>query len=212
MPRTNTILQSEFPYNISARCTNREWFKIPIDDVWTIICEELYMITVLYGIRIHSLVLMGNHFHMIVSTPYANISTAMKQFMERTSKRLGEKSKRINQIWGARYHKTILTSQASFMNAYKYNYFNPVKAGIVHQCEDYPYSSLHGLLGKQRLVVPIVEDIHLFSNPDSILQWLNKTPLKDQLKAVRAALRKPSFKYPRCPNLRKPLFGDNDII
>jgi putative transposase len=212
MPRPHTILQSDFPYNISARCINRDWFEIPLDEVWTILCEELYMATILHKLRIHSFLLMQNHFHLIAATPLANVSEVMKRFMEVTSKRLGEKSKRVNRIWGARHYKTVLTSHAYYMNAYKYNYFNPVKAGMVDRCEDYRYSTLRGLLGAETLFVPLVEDSLLFSDVEGTLQWLNRHPSQAQLQAIQAALRKAEFKHVKCPGLRKPLLGESDVI
>ena len=43
MPRAKTILQNEYPYSISARCINKEWFSLPIDFVWDVFSEELCM-------------------------------------------------------------------------------------------------------------------------------------------------------------------------
>lgn len=65
MPRAPTILQSEFPYNISARCINREWFQIPMENVWNIFCEELADTIQKHNLQVHSFVLMSNHYHLI---------------------------------------------------------------------------------------------------------------------------------------------------
>jgi putative transposase len=212
MGRPHAILQSEFPYNISARCINRDWFTVSLDEVWEILCEELYMSTLLHEVRVHLLVLMANHFHIIASTPNANISEAMKRFMEMTSRRLGEKSKRINQIWGVRHHKTVLGSHSYYMNAYKYNYFNPVKAGVVQRCEDYRYSTLRGLLGGEKILFPISEDTLLFPDTDSTLDWLNRHPPKNHLEAVQTSLRKARFQHVKCPISRKPLLLEDETI
>lgn len=80
MPRARAILQSEFPYHVTARCINREWFNVPMDKVWKIFCEELTRSHDVHNLQIHSFVLMSNHFHLIASTPEANISQAMHQF------------------------------------------------------------------------------------------------------------------------------------
>lgn len=212
MPRARAILQAEFPYHISARCINRDWFEIPLERVWNILGEELYMATVLHELRVHSLVLMGNHFHLIASTPQANISVAMKRFMELTSKRLGEESKRINRIWGARHYKTVLGCYSYYLNAYKYDYLNPVRARIVERCEDYRFSTLRALLGEERLLFPVVEDTLLFPDAGEALEWLNRIPAKSKLEAVRIALRKGEFKPGICPSSRKPLLGDLEVI
>ena len=31
-----------------------------------------------YGVKIHAYVLMGNHYHLLVQTPHANLSRAMQ--------------------------------------------------------------------------------------------------------------------------------------
>ncbi len=78
MPRAHAILQSEFPYNISARCINRDWFQIPMEEVWIIFCEELAETIQKHNLQVHSFVLMSNHFHLIASTPDANISQCIQ--------------------------------------------------------------------------------------------------------------------------------------
>jgi REP element-mobilizing transposase RayT len=212
MSRPKAILQSDFPYNISARCINRDRFDLHLEQVWSILCEELYMATLLHQLRVHSFILMGNHFHLIASTPLANISDVMKRFMEITSKRLGEKSRRINRIWGARHFKAVLPRNTYFMNAYKYNYFNPVRAGIVERCEDYRYSTLRGLLGFEKLLFPLAEDTLLFPAPDETLQWLNQPPSETHLDAIRTALHRSEFKHVKCPLSRKPILGEDEVI
>ncbi len=195
MGRAKTILQSEFPYNITARCINREWFTLDMEIVWTIFCEELFMVSKIHDLKIHSFVLMNNHFHLIASTPEANISQCTHRLMGNVSRRLNESGNRINETFAGRHFKTILHTQAYFMNAYKYNYRNPLASGLYKKVEDYPYSTLHGLLGKSHLLIPIAEDDLLFSNVESTLGWLNTEPSPNDLESVRKALRRPFFEF-----------------
>lgn len=208
MARKPTILQSEFPYNVSARCINREWFSIHMADVWKIFCDQLFFIHHAYNIQIHAFVLMANHFHLIITTPEANISAAMKWFMQETSKALVRSGNRINRTYGDRYFKCVMESHHYYLNAYKYLYHNPIKAGICDSVLDYPYSSLQGLLGNQRQSFPIIEDMTLFSGVDSTLRWLNKKPNEDNWEAVRKALRKRTFKLPKLNQRLHPLEFD----
>lgn len=96
MPRSKAILQSDYPYSITARCINREWFNISMNRVWDIFCDELTHVNQVYNMNIHSFVLMSNHFHLITSTPEANMSQAMQQFMHRSSRALTKEGNRIN--------------------------------------------------------------------------------------------------------------------
>lgn len=212
MPRSKSILQSEYPYNISARCINKEWFELPMDQVWEIFAEELYLTNCYYNLNIHSFILMNNHFHLIASTPDSNISQCMQYFMKNTSLRLTRSGNRINQTFAGRHYKTILQHHNYFLNAYKYNYQNSVKAGITKKVEDYKYSSLSGLLGKSRALIPIIEDTTLFNDIDGTLMWLNTPVSESKNEAMRWALKRQYFTSKRCKNTRRPIIGETDLI
>ncbi len=155
---------------------------------------------------------MSNHFHLIASTPDANINEAMYYFMKNSSKRLTEAGNRINQTFSGRYYKTILQSYSYYLNAYKYIYRNPVKAGISTKVENYPYSTIHGLLGQSKLIVPLAEDQTLFSSIEETLKWLNTRPAKAKEEAVAYALRRPYFKPLKNKKDNKPILEPNEII
>lgn len=212
MPRHKAILQSEFPYNLSARCINKEWFNLPMDTVWQIYCEELSQVSKDKKLLIHSFLLMSNHFHLIASTPEENISQCMHQLMTRSSRRLTQAGNRINQSYSGRHYKCILHRHSHFLNAYKYNYRNPVAANICHRVEEYPYSTLSGILGIKKVEIPIVEDSTYNSDPMGTLQWLNTAPTAEKLEAVRYGLKRQYFKAKLFPRSHQPMILENDLI
>jgi putative transposase len=200
MPRKKLILTSEHPYHVSARCINREWFQIPLDEVWRIFENRLYITKHMYDLRIHCFVLMSNHFHLIISTPSANISRAMNYFIGEVGRDISEKAGRINQTFGRRHSKTLLDSYHYFLNSYKYVFQNPVRAKICDRVEDYQFSSLHGTLGRSKLIIPIEEDTVLFPNCSlevSAVDWLNEPVDPEDCKSIRTALTKTSFVLPK---------------
>jgi REP element-mobilizing transposase RayT len=212
MPRPKAILQSEFPYHVTARCVNREWFSIPMSQVWDLMQEHLYFTVRGYQCKIHSFVLMNNHFHLLLSTPKANLSSAMAYFMKATSDELTRRSKRINQTYGSRHYRGVIRSYHYFLLAYKYVYRNPVEARLCKNVEDYPYSTLSGLLGKWSLLIPTEEDRTLFSDVTGTLVWLNKKPKVESRDAVCAALKRREFKLPRDRKTRRPCTLENDLL
>ncbi|MGE0634642.1 MAG: transposase [Pseudobdellovibrionaceae bacterium] len=211
MPRKKTILNVEFPSHISARCVNKEWFHIPLPQVWTIMSDYLFFIHHAYEIRIFSFVLMRNHFHMIASNPKGNMSQAMNYFMRETSKRIGEGSGRINQVYGGPYHKTRIDSNHYFQTAYKYVYRNPVEAGLTKAPENYPYSTLYGILGKGALEIPVVEDTFLFDNPSNHISWLNRKYSEEDRASIQEALRRAVFRFPKDRTTRRPHRLENHL-
>ena len=125
------------PFHISARSNNKDWFSLPMNVVWEIMENQLYFMVNAFGVQIHSFVLMGNHFHLLASTPRANLSLAMQHFMRETSRHIGYRSGRINKIWGARFYRCELKTYHSYVNTYKYVYQNPLKAGLSKSVELY---------------------------------------------------------------------------
>jgi putative transposase len=194
MARKIVTLQSEFPYHVTARCINKQWFDIPMDDVWDVMERYLYLSQKMYDLRFHSFVLMPNHFHMMVTTPAANISRAMQFFMGQTSQEITRISGRINQTYGSRHHKSLITNWHHYQNVYKYVYRNPVKGGLSRKVEDYKYSTLHSLFGMETSIIPLVEDTLLFEGTNQTMDWLNTRPLIRHEKDIRNALKHPIFK------------------
>ncbi|RYZ65833.1 MAG: transposase, partial [Proteobacteria bacterium] len=182
-----------------------EWFDLPLSTVWSIFEDYLFLLHVGYNITIHSFVLMPNHIHLMISCPDANVSQALLYFLRESSKEITRLSGRINQTFGARNHKSLITTDHYFLNAYKYVYRNPIRAGLAKHVEDYEFSTMHGLLGGKKLIVPVAEDALLFSQKfdDRTFEWLNRAPNLDQEHEVRIALRKAEFCFAKSKD-RKP--------
>ncbi|AHZ84450.1 hypothetical protein EP01_05810 [Bdellovibrio bacteriovorus] len=166
--------------------------------------DYLFFISHAYGIEILSFVLMDNHFHMIVRDPQQNLGEAMNYFMKETSRHMSTKAGIINQIYGSRYHKTLISNPLHYLHAYKYVYRNPVEAGLCSKVQDYPHSTLSISLGMHRLNFPIYPDNTLFESPDSILSWLNAAPDPRDKEIVQKALRKSEFKIPTIRKNQRP--------
>lgn len=200
MPRPPIVLQSEFPYHITARCINKDWFKVPMSTVWDIMSNNLFFIHHTYKVKIFAFVLMSNHFHLIIQTPDANLSETMAWFMRETSRSLTKAGNRINQTYGSRYYRSIIKTSHYYLNAYKYVYHNPIQGGLCKHILDYPYSTLPGLLGLQHTLIPTEEDLTLFSNIGETIEWINRKPTPDHWTSVRLAIQRPEFKLSRLRN------------
>lgn len=170
--------------------------------------EQLHFIHGAFGVKIHSFVLMSNHFHLLMSTPRSNLSSAMEWFMRETSRDLTRAGNRINQTYGGSHYRSILGSNHYFLNAYKYNYYNPVKARICADVLRYPYSTLAGKLGLSKMLIPVDDDLTLFSDVEGTLSWLNRPPNEKMWKAMRLALHRKEFKLSKVNGKPHPLETD----
>ena len=205
MPRAKVARQFDFPLHVGGRCINREWFNIPMDDVWNIMSEQLLFIHHAFAVKTLAFVLMSNHFHLIVRTPGGNLSEAMCWFMRETSRALTRAGNRINMTWGGPHFRSVIGTPHYFLNAYKYVYHNPIAAGICDDVLSYPYSTLPGLLGRQSLLVPVDEDLTLFCDVGGTLDWLNTKPNPEYWEVVGRALKKREFKLSKIDSRPHPL-------
>jgi REP element-mobilizing transposase RayT len=204
MPRPLYIPHSEFPYHVTARSHNKQSFKVPIEILWPLICDELTVLYHLFEFRIHSFVLMPNHFHMLVTTPSVNLPEGMCHFMTQISKQMNSLTGNVNQNFGARHYKCLISSQHYFYNAYKYVFRNPVKAELCSRVEEYKYSNIQMYLGQQIIRFPLTEDRLLMDDIDSTLSWLNSQPTEEDWRDLRLALRRGSIELPRHRSTREP--------
>src|SRR5690606_37384226 len=125
---------------------------------WEAFDEVLRKTVENYGIHIHCFVLMSNHLHLGVTTPYGNLDAAMRYLLTEVNRRIRKISGRINHIFGGRYKRSVVTDPVHWAYVYKYIHRNPVKAGICERAEQYPYSTLRKSIHHQS-TIPIVEGI-----------------------------------------------------
>jgi putative transposase len=204
MARKLVQIPPGIPAHITARCHNRESFWLPMNDVWSIMEDYLFGMHHFFGIQIHAFVLMPNHFHLIASIIEDNLSEAMRYFMRETSRWITQLSGRMNQTYGARFHRSLIDSPHYYLLAYKYLYRNPAVASLCSRVEEYPYSSLPGLLGLKKLNIPLVEDDTLFGDIEGTMKWLNTPSDKADHDSVKMALRKSRFRLPIVRETRTP--------
>lgn len=142
MPRPLLIRSESHPYHVTARCNNKDFFPLPLDEVWNVMHDEIEYAAKKYLLCVHAFVLMGNHFHLLCHTPRKNLDEIMHSLMRRTSQKIKMKAGQINHLWGGPYNWSLIRSQAHYYQVYRYIYQNPLRANIVTQVEDYPYSTL----------------------------------------------------------------------
>lgn len=186
MPRKHLIRSNNLPYHVTARSNNKEWFTLPMPEMWKIAQESLKEAITVHRTEVISFVLMGNHYHMLVLTPDGNLDDFMYELNKRFALKTKARTGQINRIFGGRYKWCLIQSQHYLVNCYKYVYQNPVRAGIVQNCEDYPFSTLRCLISNVQFSVPI-HDRYGFKDEFG-LRWLNQKIGAEEETALRNGL------------------------
>lgn len=197
MSRRNLIRSQVFPYHVIARANNREPFACEPVVAWRILASQCYEISILFGARVYAFVLMENHFHLLLGTPHEDLGVVMKHYMESGTRMLNFSSGREGHAFSGRYRWSIVQDVRYFGIAMKYIYRNPVRAGLCAKAEDYPFSSLHSLLGRSPLPFPMhpgPASSHEGRITEKFLDWINMPFAKEGEMAVRKALQSTQFK------------------
>ncbi|MGV8149826.1 MAG: transposase, partial [Alkaliphilus sp.] len=80
-----------------------------------------------YGYLLHCYALMTNHYHLLIETPYANISKVMHYINGSYTSYLNKKRERSGHLFQGRY-KAILVDQDSYLlELSRYIHLNPVR-------------------------------------------------------------------------------------
>jgi putative transposase len=188
MPRKTLIRSNNLPYHVTARANNKEWFTLPMPDMWDLAQESLREAIGVHRVEVISFVLMGNHYHMLLLTPESNLDNFMYEFNKRFALKIKNRTGQINRIFGGRYKWCLIQSQHYLINCYKHVYQNPVRAGLVQSCEDYPFSTLRGLIKNIKFSIPI-HDKYGFKDEFG-LRWLNQKIDGEEEKALKNGLSK----------------------
>ncbi len=102
-----------------------------------------------YGITIHNYCLMNNHYHLLIEITRENLSTFMRQLNMNYAIYFNKKYKRTGHLWQGRFKSWYVTDESYLYALILYIEQNPLKANIVKELEEYPYSSYHYFLQKE---------------------------------------------------------------
>jgi putative transposase len=95
-----------------------------------------------HGCTIHAYVLMTNHVHLLMTPTRENsISKAMQSLGRRYVQYFNYTQKRSGTLWEGRYKATVIDSEQYLLTCYRYIELNPVRAKMVAQPQEYPWSS-----------------------------------------------------------------------
>ena len=144
------------PQHVIQRGNNRTRMFLGPPDYWTFrkhlrtACDD-------FGCRIHAYVFMSNHVHLIMSPESADsVGRVIQAVGRRYVPYFNRSSGRTGALWESRYRATVIASDDYLFACYRYVELNPVRAAMVAQPGDYPWSSYRAnALGQQDdLVTP----------------------------------------------------------
>jgi putative transposase len=198
MARKQLIRSSEFPYHIYNRTLEHRFYDFPLDELWAEAAALLRVLSWAYDFKIHAFVLMGNHYHLLATTPSANLDAGIRYFQSELSRWIHIRTGQQRFRFGARYGWSLIGNVKYARDVFRYVLQNPRRAEIAASVELYRFSTLQTQLGISNTGIPIhpmnfCEGIPDLTDPD-FLNWLNDIPVDEELKQIRSGLRHSKFK------------------
>lgn len=108
-------------------------------------------------VAVHGYVLMSNHFHLL-ATPETveGIPQMMQSVGRRYVRNYNLRHARTGTLWEGRYKSTLIQAERHLLACMVYMDLNPVRAAMVADPADYPWSSHHHYIGRRtdKLITP----------------------------------------------------------
>lgn len=156
MARLPRLTLPGYPHHIIQRGNNRQPIFAGTPDYETLL-GLLAEYARKFQVAIHAYVLMSNHLHLLATPASAEGVPQMMQALGRSYVRyFNARQARTGTLWEGRYKSTLIQAERHLLACMVYIDLNPVRAGLVSNPADYPWSSHPHYIGRRsdRLVTP----------------------------------------------------------
>lgn len=141
MPRRSRLVISGTPWHIIQRGNNRSACFYAEDD-YRYFLQTLGEQAGKYQCAVHAYVLMTNHVHLLLTPSKADgVSQLMKHLGQRYLQHINRTYQRSGTLWEGRFRSCLVQEAMYLLACYRYIELNPVRAGMVDDPADYPWSS-----------------------------------------------------------------------
>ena len=204
MPRTARIAPQEFVYHILTRGNNKQDIFKDEEDFQKYI-DILKKYKEKYHFKLYHYVLMTNHVHLVIETTEegGELAQIMKGINISYAQYFKTKYKYTGHFWQDRFKSIIISKDEYLLACGSYVELNPVRAGMVKEPKEYPWSSYHAnAYGKNDY---LVDEHIIYENLSS-----DEKVRKEYRKFVQQMLQKNEAM--RGEMERRTVYGGGDFI
>ena len=143
-------LRIQFPhavYHVTSRGNERK--AIVRDDTdRNRFVQTLADIVEQYHVICHAWVLMDNHYHLLIETPDANLSRAIRHLNGVYSQDFNHHHHRVGHLFQGRFTAILVDKETYLLELCRYVVLNPVRAGMVKHPRSWRWSSYRATVGE----------------------------------------------------------------
>ncbi|MBI4432265.1 MAG: transposase [Candidatus Omnitrophica bacterium] len=136
-------LRIEYPnafYHIMNRGASRQPIYL-IDDDYEMFLEAVKESAKFFNVRVICYCLMPNHYHLLIQTPKANLSRAMRHLNGVYTQRFNRLHKKDGPLFRGRYKAILVQEDEYLTHLIRYIHLNPVQANLTQDLLKYPWTS-----------------------------------------------------------------------
>jgi len=134
-------------YHVTARGNDRRPIFEDDDD-----CARFLIVlastVARHRVLCHAYCLMGNHYHLLVQTPEANLSVAMRHLNGVYTQRFNGRHDRCGHVLQGRFGAQLVDGDAYLREVCRYIVLNPVRAGLVAHPGEWRWSGFRATAGE----------------------------------------------------------------
>lgn len=133
-------------YHVTSRGNRREEIFLGDDDRESFL-DLLGQVCSRFNWTIHAFCLMTNHYHLLVETPDGNLSRGMRQLNGVYTQNFNRRHGRVGHVLQGRFKAILVQRSAYLLELSRYVVLNPVRAGMVVDAADWPWSNYCAVVG-----------------------------------------------------------------
>jgi len=142
-------LRIEFPgavYHVTSRGDRREPIFVDDADRQNLL-EVLAQAMDRFDAEVLAYCLMGNHYHFVLHTRAANLSRLMRHLNGAYTQNFNRRHQKVGHLFQGRFKAVLVDRDAYLLEVCRYVELNPVRARMVDQPADWPWSSYRAHVG-----------------------------------------------------------------
>jgi len=136
-------------YHLTSRGNAQQGIFLDDDDREGFL-EILAHVIERYGWICYAYCLMGNHYHLLIETPDANLSRGMQLLNGVYTQKFNHKHKRVGHLFQGRFKAILVEKESHLLELARYIVLNPVRAKIVRHPRQYRWSSYRATVGEAK--------------------------------------------------------------
>jgi putative transposase len=147
MGQAHRVQAPDVLYHAASRGVDRQMIFGVVDGDRFVFLALLAATVRRYGWNLHAYCVMGNHFHLVLDTPYSNIGDGMRYLKSSYALWFNALRGREGHLFERRYFAATLEHEAHLFSICRYTVLNPVRAGLCVHPADWAWSSYRATAG-----------------------------------------------------------------